>query len=125
MLFEDYSLPNHILQTDLHPDIVWWDSTSIMLVELTIPFEMFLHEAHERKEAKYYHLVEEAWEKGFQASLITLEVGCRGIPNLTGFQKLKDALKLPTKVFTELLQDAIKATIGGSFSVWVNRNKLN
>ena len=76
------------------------------------------------KEAKYYHLVEDAREKGFQASLITLEVGCRGIPHLTGFQKLKDALKLPTKVFTELLQDAIKATIGGSFSVWVNRNKL-
>ena len=96
-----------------------------MLVELTIPFEMFLHEAHDRKEAKYYHLVEEAWEKGFQASLITLEVGCRGIPNLTGFQKLKDALKLPTKVFTELLQDATKATIEGSFSVWVNRNKPN
>ena len=113
------------MQTDLRRDIVWWDSTSVMLVELTIPFEMFLHEAHEQKEAKYYHLVEEAREKGFQASLITLEVGCRGIPNLIGFKKLKDAFKLPTKVFTKLLQDAIKATIGGSFSVWVNRKKHN
>ena len=50
-LGEKYSLPTHILQMDLRPDIVWWDSTSIMLVELTIPFEMFLHEAHDRKES--------------------------------------------------------------------------
>ena len=51
-----------LLQTDLQPDIVWWDSQSVVLVELTIAFEVCLSEAYERKEAQYCHLLDNARE---------------------------------------------------------------
>ena len=124
-LGDGYSLPSHILQTDLRPDIVWWDSQSVVLVELTIAFDVCLSEAHERKEAKYCHLLDNAREHKFRASLITLEVGSRGVPHLPGFQSLQKALSLPVKPFKGLLRKVISAAIEGSFSVWVNRNKCN
>ena len=126
-LGDEYSFPTHIVSTDLRPDIVWWDDLrkTMVLVELTIPFDTALEGAKERKEAKYEHIQVSARSKGYHTSLITLEIGSRGIPNMPGFEALQNTLQLPSPAFHKLLMSAIKATIEGSFFIWVQRNKLN
>ena len=126
-LGDNYSFPTHIVPTDLRPDIVWWNDAekTVVLVELTIPFDTLMDSAHERKQAKYDHLLTAAKQKGFHASLITLEIGARGMPHAPGVRALQEALKLPRSAFSKLLTNVVRAAIVGSFSVWVQRNKLN
>ena len=56
---EEYSFPNHIVQTELCPDIDLWDDTSksLTLLELTIPFEAGFEVAQQRKENKYLDIL--------------------------------------------------------------------
>ena len=71
-----------VVQTTLRPDIVIWSEQAkkIILVELTVPWEEGCEEAHERKSQKYQDLIMECREKGWQAWLFPVEVGCRGFP---------------------------------------------
>lgn len=53
-------------------------SKTILLVELTVPWEEGIEAANERKHAKYTELVEECREAGWKAITRPIEVGCRG-----------------------------------------------
>ena len=53
---EHYCFPQDVATTDSRPDIVIWSDQSIILVELTIPFEPGMDAAAERKQAKYADL---------------------------------------------------------------------
>ena len=86
-----YTFPQHIVTTDLRPDIVWWDDSlkKILLIELTVCFESsFLH-ASERKATKYEDVMVRARASGYSGQVITLEVGSRGIVGEGGFSCLK------------------------------------
>ncbi|KAL5016444.1 hypothetical protein ScPMuIL_006033, partial [Solemya velum] len=52
------TFPGEVITTTLRPDIVLWSRTSrqVILVELTVPWETRLEEAHERKLTKYQDL---------------------------------------------------------------------
>ncbi|XP_076155592.1 uncharacterized protein LOC143138965 [Alosa pseudoharengus] len=71
-----------IVQTTLRPDVVIWSEQAkkIILVELTVPWEEGCEEAHERKSLKYQDLIMDCKDKGWQAWLFPVEVGCRGFP---------------------------------------------
>ena len=47
--------PLHIIQTEKRPDIVAWSDSkkSVLLIELTVPWEENREEAHERKKNRY------------------------------------------------------------------------
>ena len=47
--------PVHIIQTEKRPDIVAWSDSkkSVLLIELTVPWEENREEAHERKKNRY------------------------------------------------------------------------
>ena len=87
---DSYSFPLHIhvVDTDLRPNLVWWDERHryLHIVELTVCFESNFVEAAERKSAKYMDLVEEGHANGYKTSLLTLQVGSRGVPDLHGFE---------------------------------------
>lgn len=53
-------------RTSLRPDLVWTsDSTKqVVQLELTVPWEDRMEEAHERKKAKYLQMVEACRESG-------------------------------------------------------------
>ena len=55
----------HIAITNLRPDIVLWSQTkkTVVLIELTVPYQERVDEAHERKQFKYQELVEQCQEK--------------------------------------------------------------
>ena len=86
-----YQFPPHIATTDLRPNIVIWsDSTKeLTIVELTVCFEISFNEAISRKTLKYIDVMEEAQTQGYNAQILILEVGSRGILNLDGFMSLR------------------------------------
>ncbi|XP_038131552.1 uncharacterized protein LOC119776958 [Cyprinodon tularosa] len=77
--------PEHIVRTLLRPDLVLTsDSTKqVVLLELTVPWEDRMEEAHERKRAKYLELIEACRCRGWRARCEPIEVGCRGFLSQT------------------------------------------
>ena len=72
--------PRDVVETTLRPDIVIQSDSQrvLVLVELTVPWEDRVGEAHELKLAKYEHLVVEGGLKGWNVLNLPVEVGCRG-----------------------------------------------
>ena len=66
--------------TSLRPDVVLFSRSSktIVLLELTVPLEDNVHQAHDRKTTKYSALVTACEENGFKTHMFALEVGCLG-----------------------------------------------
>ena len=95
-----YQFPPHISTTDLRPDIVIWSNSTkeLTIVELTVCFETSFNEAISRKTLKYINLMEEAQTKGYNAQILTLEVGSRSILNLDGFMSLRELLQPLEKI---------------------------
>ncbi|KAJ7993819.1 hypothetical protein DPEC_G00258670 [Dallia pectoralis] len=62
------------------PDIVLWSQATrqVALIELTVPWEERIEEAHERKLGKYQSLISESQQAGWRAWNLPVEVGCRG-----------------------------------------------
>ena len=82
------------------------------MAELTICFESNFEVALQRKSVKYMNLVEEVQAKGYKTTLITFQVGSRGVPDFPGFETLARTLKMPPKVFKKLLE-CVKASSCG------------
>ena len=55
------------------------------MVDLTVCFKSNFVEAAEKKSPKYMDLVEQGHTNGYKTSLLTLQVGSRGVPDLPGF----------------------------------------
>ena len=124
-IHEGYEFPVHIVPTDLRPDIVWWNSEekSMCLAELTICFESNFNEASRRKTAKYTDLLQQARYNGYRSTLLTLQVGSRGVPHYESFLQLAKVLHMPRKDLSNLLRCITKAAIVGSFKIWCSRNR--
>ena len=121
----DYQFPHHIVPTSLRPDIVWWDDMNkkLSLLELTICFETSFDDAAECKRAKYEELQQQAQKKGYKTSLITVEVGSRGIINDHGFAILKKELCLSDGAASTMMKDISIETISQSHRIWCQRNQ--
>ena len=122
----EYGFPHHIVPTTLRPDIVWWDESKkrLLLIELTISFETSFDSAAERKRAKYEDLQRRAQRAGYHTTIITLEVGSRGIINYPGFSSLKKILRIRNRHFTTMLQSISRETVAQSHRIWCQRNKF-
>ncbi|GFO24216.1 polyprotein [Plakobranchus ocellatus] len=48
------------------------------MVELTVPYESRMEEAHAFKEAKYLELTKELKKDGYEAKVMPVEIGARG-----------------------------------------------
>lgn len=60
--------------------LISWSAITIIIAELTAPWEERLVSSHQLKKAKYQDLVDEAVLKGWHATSYPIEVGCRGFP---------------------------------------------
>ena len=117
-----HKFPIHIVPTDLRPYIVWWNTQnrSLCLVELTVCFESNFEDAARRKTAKYTDPVDQAHANGYNTTLLTLQVGSRGVPHYDSFAKLAN---MPVRDLTNLLRNVIRAAITGSITIWCSRNR--
>jgi len=75
----------------------------VQVLELTIPFGTTMADAAERKETRYKELIQSAQQAGYTTTLITVQVGARGVPHTTGLRTLKHELKLSSNGFSSLL----------------------
>ena len=120
-----YVFPNHIVPTDLRPDIVWWDDSlrRILLIELTICFETSFHHAAERKELKYEDVMARARSTGYSGRVITLQVGSRGIIDQSGFSHLKREFNISKQDYAKLLTRTCFLVLQESYKIWCLRNQ--
>ena len=75
------TIPPDILATQQRPDLVLLNRTSksIIIIELTIPFDQNIPTAHDYKTNKYSSLILDLGEQSYDAKLFCLEVGSRGL----------------------------------------------
>lgn len=114
--------PREIVETSLRPDLIMWSEPckTILLVELTVPWEEGMEAANERKRAKYADLVEDCREAGWKATMCPVEVGCRGFVGSSTVRLLHDMGCTGAgcrKAIKELAEEAEK----GSFWLWLRR----
>ncbi|KAI8513308.1 hypothetical protein Bbelb_099470 [Branchiostoma belcheri] len=74
------NFPEEVVATNLRPDMVLWSKQAkkVTMIELTVPWEERVEEAHERKALKYQDLVQSCKDKGWRAMCFPVEVGTRG-----------------------------------------------
>ncbi|KAJ8406497.1 hypothetical protein AAFF_G00300710 [Aldrovandia affinis] len=84
--------PSEIASTNLRPDWVLWSPSikSIYIIELTVPWENSVEEAYERKNLRYTELTADAKQRGWNAKVYPVEVGCRGFVASSTIRLLKD-----------------------------------
>lgn len=114
--------PREIVETSLRPDLILWSvpHKTILLVELTVPWEQGMEAANERKHSKYADLAAECQEAGWRAITSPVEVGCRGFVGSSTVRLLRDIGCTGAgsrKAIKELAEEAEK----GSFWLWLRR----
>ncbi|KAI8514632.1 hypothetical protein Bbelb_072230 [Branchiostoma belcheri] len=74
------TFPEEVVATNLRPDMVLWSKQAkkVTMIELTVPWEERVEEAHERKALKYQDLVQSCKDNGWRAMCFPVEVGTRG-----------------------------------------------
>ena len=89
-----YNFPAHIAITGERPDLVLWSETLklVVLIELTVPSECNITDAHQRKSKKYGEpggLCDEIRNRGWKVELMPVEVGVLGYIAVTTQKALK------------------------------------
>ncbi len=118
------TIPPDILVTKLKPDmvVIHDDGVSIDLIELTVPFETNIDKAHEIKQSKYTHLVQDLEEKGFKCQLFCLEIGSRGLISKDNEQRLQSIFQAGKKQMRILREELSRLSLLSSYTIWNARH---
>ena len=63
---------------------------TVILCELTVPWEDHVDEAYKRKKEKYQNFIDTCKARGYQSYCYPVEVGCRGFSDYSFMKLLKD-----------------------------------
>ena len=112
-----------IMPTNLRPDMVLWSPSAktIVIIELTVPWEERCNEANERKRAKYQHLVDGCREQGWHAFCYPVEIGCRGFPAQSSWHMFA-ALGITGQRRRSAIQKMAQAAEKSSCWVWLKKD---
>jgi hypothetical protein len=115
--------PTVIKESGLRPDMVLISETSrtIVVVELTVPYESNMSESHEFKLAKYEGLMNDIHRKGYRTQLFAVEVGARGLAGATVYSLLQ-RLGLSGQARSRYLKQLAEAAEKASCWIWTKRN---
>ena len=119
---QPYQLPAD-LPTDLRPDLVVLSPGRLHIFELTICWENNFLSSRLRKESKYLYLLEVAQRSGRQATLHTIQVGCRGFFDTKSLHPLFTLLQTSQRDQRTVMKQIIRATIEESHVIWALRNQ--
>ena len=114
--------PQVITPTTLRPDIVLWSvpKRTVIMGELTVPWEEGMETAWERKKAKYSDLTAACRQAGWKATVFPSEVGSRGFVG-TSTQRLLVSLGVSGSKLRKALKDLAEEAEQGSFWLWLRR----
>ena len=121
------TIPPHILVTSQRPDlvIIWESTKTILMIELTVPFETNIEDAHERKLQRYKDLTHDIRNNGYEVEYYAIEVGARGQITKDNKYRLKKFLKKTKSNTTPtvLYQTITKYAIVSSFVIFYARKE--
>ncbi len=114
--------PQDVAVTSLRPDMVLLSRSTktIIVAELTVPWEERLATSHQLKKAKYQDLVDEAVVKGWHATSYPIEVGCRGFP-AKSVRYFLQRMSLEPKQLKKATRDIAAAAESSSRWLWLKR----
>ena len=92
-------------------------------MELTVCYETNYDKVALRKAAKYEDLAEQARFNGYRTTVLTIQVGSRGVPDLESIKSMTDMLGVPEKELKQLLRRVTRAALINSFNIWCSRNR--
>ena len=102
----DSTIPSHILPTSQRPDLVLlFPNRKIYIIELTIPFESNLDNAHTRKHDRYASLISDLRFSSYHTRFFSLEVGSRGFLSDSNYSVLKSILPAQCSVSPRYVSD--------------------
>ena len=119
------TIPPNVQPTTQRPDlvIVWPTVKEIAIIELTIPFEMNVDQAHERKNKRYESLVRDIENNGFKVHFYAIEIGCRGHITKNNVKRIKDIFRLCKISVSNVLSTLSRLTIISSFTIFYSRHE--
>ena len=116
--------PSEIALTALRPDGVIYSKKlkMVLLLELTVPIEDRIFAARSLKSQRYESLISECQSNGWKASLITIEIGCRGYIS-SNFSYILKQLGLPKKESNSTFKLCSTIAMRCSYVIYLNRNQ--
>ena len=114
--------PPEIASTNLRPDMVLWSPSrkAVYIIELTVPWENSVEEAYERKKLRYTELAADATQRGWNAKVWPVEVGCRGFVASSIIRLLKE-LGIHGQALRQTVRAVSQAAERGSQWIWIKR----
>ena len=114
--------PAIICATDNRPDVVIWskESKRVIMIELTVPAEENIANAHHRKTVKYEALIASCLSQGWKTTFIAIEVGCKGF---VGFSTVKccKMLGMSKHSISRLVKLLSKVALRCSYLIYLSR----
>ena len=119
------TIPPHIIPTQQKPDICHIDNNNktITIIELTIPFETNIDNAHQRKQDRYAGLTHDITATGWKSNLLCIEVGSRGLITPHNKCRLKEVLKLSSHSnrYPDFRDQVVKTVLFNSYVIFQGR----
>ena len=97
-------------------------SNSIILAELTVPWEDRLAVSHQAKKAKYLDLVDAASLAGWHTTLFPIEVGARGFP-ATSVRRFLQRIGLEPRQLQKAIREIATAAETSSRWLWLSKSR--
>ena len=118
--------PSEIVTTNLRPDLVLWSTSqmSVVIVELTVPWEAAVGEAFERKRLRYSDVAPAAELRGWNAQVLPVEVGCRGFV-ASSTTKLLKRMGVRGQALYKAIKSLSEAAERSSNWLWIKRKDPN
>ncbi|GFN94214.1 reverse transcriptase [Plakobranchus ocellatus] len=116
--------PDVIRKTALRPDIVIHSASTqqIIMVELAVPYESRMEEAHAFKEGKYLDLTKELKKDGYEAKVMPVEIGARGFVGSSAYGLLSK-LSIGGNKRIKALRLLAETAENSSRWIWSRRNE--
>ena len=108
----------------MRPDIALHSDSSkqVILIELTVPYESRMEEAHIYKTEKYAGLASTLKKAGLRVKIFAIEVGARGFVGTSAYDLMKQ-LAISGKKRTRALKAMAEAAERSSSWIWSRRNQ--
>ena len=116
-------VPPFIIDTPLRPDLIIWSrrTKTVILGELTCPWEENITKANQRKNLKYSDLADLIRLEGWKVHLLPFEVGCRGFV-ATSFYKLLSKIAFPPRQTSDIVKRVSLITLQASYIIYKARH---
>ena len=122
-------MPHNMAMTEQRPDLVIINRgrvpTKITLVELTCCWDSkgAFRAALERKSDRYERLVDDLKENGLNASMVALEIGCRGVVDLRNNANIEGICnEVGIRAIKKMRGALGRLALIGSFRIWLARS---